>query len=51
MILVSGKAFKTKYAVNNPKAGSGYEVGDLGVMYVVNRPVIPGSMECNSAER
>lgn len=45
------KSFKTKYAVNNPKAGSGYEVGDLGVMYVVNRPVIPGSMECNSAER
>ena len=32
------KSFKTKYAVNNPKAGSGYEVGDLGVMYVVNRP-------------
>ena len=38
MIPVSGKSFKTKYAVNNPKAGSGYEVGDLGVMYVVNRP-------------
>lgn len=32
------KSFKTKYAVNNPKAGDNYELGDLGVMYVINRP-------------
>lgn len=32
------KSFKTKYAVNNPKKDSGYELGDLGVMYVINRP-------------
>lgn len=32
------KSFKTKYAVNNPASGSGYVIGDLGVMYVINRP-------------
>lgn len=32
------KSFKTKYAVNNPVKGSVYEKGDLGVMYVINRP-------------
>lgn len=32
------KSFKTKYAVNNPAAGSVYKKGDLGVMYVINRP-------------
>lgn len=32
------KSFKTKYAVNNPKKDSGYKLGDLGVMYVINRP-------------
>ena len=32
------KSFKTKYAVNNPKKDSGYQLGDLGVMYVINRP-------------
>lgn len=32
------KSFKTKYAVNNPAEGSIYEHGDLGIMYVINRP-------------
>ncbi len=32
------KSFKTKYAVNNPTSGSIYEQGDLGIMYVINRP-------------
>ncbi len=32
------KSFKTKYAVNNPVKGSIYQQGDLGVMYVINRP-------------
>lgn len=32
------KSFKTKYAVNNPAKGSIYEKGDLGIMYVINRP-------------
>ena len=32
------KSFKTKYAVNNPVKGSTYEKGDLGIMYVINRP-------------
>lgn len=32
------KSFKTKYAVNNPAKDSNYEIGDLGVMYVINRP-------------
>ena len=32
------KSFKTKYAVNNPQKGSGYVHGDLGIMYVINRP-------------
>ena len=32
------KSFKTKYAVNNPQKGSGYAHGDLGIMYVINRP-------------
>ena len=32
------KSFKTKYAVNNPAKGSIYQKGDLGIMYVVNRP-------------
>lgn len=31
------KSFKTKYAVNNPKDNA-YQKGDLGVMYVINRP-------------
>lgn len=31
------KSFKTKYAVNNP-TGSYYKYGDLGVMYIINRP-------------
>lgn len=30
------KSFKTKYAVNNPGAGSIYEMGDLSIMYIVN---------------
>lgn len=30
------KSFKTKYAVNNPVAGSDYEIGDLSVMYIIN---------------
>ena len=30
------KSFRTKYAVNNPVSGSGYELGDLSIMYVVN---------------
>ncbi|TXK48911.1 RagB/SusD family nutrient uptake outer membrane protein [Pontibacter qinzhouensis] len=32
------KSFKTKYAVNNPAAGSIYQLGDLSVMYVINNP-------------
>lgn len=32
------KSFKTKYAVNNPSKNSIYEQGDLGIMYVINRP-------------
>lgn len=32
------KSFKTKYAVNNPAKNSIYEHGDLGIMYVINRP-------------
>lgn len=32
------KSFKTKYAVNNSAKGSDYVNGDLGVMYVINRP-------------
>ena len=32
------KSFKTKYAVNNPSAGSGLALGDLGVMYIINNP-------------
>lgn len=32
------KSFKTKYAVNAPVNGSIYEKGDLGIMYVINRP-------------
>jgi hypothetical protein len=32
------KSFKTKYAVNNPAAGSGYELGDLSIMYLINDP-------------
>ena len=32
------KSFKTKLAVNNPAKGSIYKKGDLGVMYIVNRP-------------
>lgn len=32
------KSFKTKYAVNNPAKNSIYEKGDLGIMYVINRP-------------
>ncbi|MFT2010438.1 RagB/SusD family nutrient uptake outer membrane protein [Pontibacter sp. 13R65] len=32
------KSFKTKYAVNNPAAGSNYQLGDLSVMYVINNP-------------
>ena len=31
------KSFKTKYAVNNPKSAN-YVHGDLGIMYVINRP-------------
>ncbi len=31
------KSFKTKYAVNNPASGSVYEIGDLSVMYIINR--------------
>ena len=30
------KSFKTKYAVNNPAAGSGYVLGDLSIMYLIN---------------
>lgn len=32
------KSFKTKYAINSPAVGSIYEKGDLGIMYVINRP-------------
>ncbi len=32
------KSFKTKYAINNPAADSDYELGDLGVMYIINDP-------------
>lgn len=32
------KSFKTKYAINNPAAGSDYRLGDLGVMYIINNP-------------
>lgn len=32
------KSFKTKYAINKPDTKAGYEFGDLGVMYVINRP-------------
>lgn len=43
------KSFKTKYAVNNPVKDSGYERGDLGVMYIINDPgdtrfSVPGSL-------
>lgn len=31
------KSFKTKYAVNNPAAGSGYAMGDLSIMYIINK--------------
>lgn len=30
------KSFKTKLAVNNPVAGSGYVLGDLSIMYIIN---------------
>lgn len=30
------KSFKTKYNINNPSSGSDYELGDLGVMYIIN---------------
>lgn len=30
------KSFKTKYAVNNPAAGSNYVLGDLSIMYLIN---------------
>ncbi len=32
------KSFKTKYAVNTPVAGSGYVLGDLSIMYLINNP-------------
>lgn len=32
------KSFKTKYAVNNPGQDGKYTHGDLGIMYVINRP-------------
>lgn len=33
------KSFKTKYAINNPGVTNGeYEHGDLGIMYIINRP-------------
>lgn len=32
------KSFKTKAAVNNPKNSTYYKKGDLGVMYVINKP-------------
>lgn len=32
------KSFKTKYSVNNPAKDSQYTHGDLGIMYVINRP-------------
>lgn len=32
------KSFKTKYAINNPAKDSNYDYGDLGIMYVINRP-------------
>lgn len=32
------KSFKTKYRVNNPAKDSGYELGDLSIMYVINNP-------------
>src|SRR5665648_62437 len=32
------KSFRTKQAVNNPAAGSGYVLGDLSVMYIINNP-------------
>lgn len=43
------KSFKTKYAVNNPAAGSGYVLGDLSIMYIINNPndtrfTTPGSL-------
>jgi starch-binding outer membrane protein, SusD/RagB family len=30
------KSFKTKYAVNNPAANSGYQLGNLSIMYIIN---------------
>lgn len=33
------KSFRTKHAVNNPVANSGYVLGDLGVMYIINNPL------------
>ncbi len=32
------KSFRTKQAVNNPKNSTYYKNGDLGVMYIVNKP-------------
>lgn len=32
------KSFKTKYAVNNSGKSTVYQNGDLGIMYVINRP-------------
>ena len=32
------KSFKTKYAVNNPGKDGKYVHGDLGIMYIINRP-------------
>jgi hypothetical protein len=32
------KSFKTKYAVNTPATGSGYVLGDLSIMYLINNP-------------
>lgn len=32
------KSFRTKQAVNNPKNSTTYAKGDLGVMYVINKP-------------
>lgn len=31
------KSFKTKYAVNKPAANSGYALGDLSIIYIINR--------------
>lgn len=42
------KSFKTKYAINNPASGSGFALGDLGVMYIINNPTDTRFSDANS---